>query len=61
MWHSSIKIWYCDHWKKKAIQTYHICQEWDKVKDFTDEPVAQCDVPAIEITSLDDDDHGDCK
>ena len=47
--------------KKKAIQTYHICQEWDKVKDFTDEPVAQCDVPAIEITSLDDDDHGDCK
>ena len=47
--------------KKKAIQTYHICQEWDKVNDFTDEPVVQCDVPAVEITSLDDDDHDDCK
>ena len=56
MWHQV--LWSL---KKKAIQTYHICQEWDKVKDFTDEPVAQCDVPAIEITSLDDDDHGDYK
>ena len=28
---------------------------WDKVIDFTNEPVVQCDVPAIKKTSLDDD------
>ena len=36
---------------------------WDKVTDFTDEPVVQCDVPAVKNTSLDDndDDNNDCK
>ena len=29
---------------------------WDKVIDFTDEPVVHCDVPAVKSTSLDDDD-----
>ena len=57
MWHQV--LWSLK--KNKAIQTYHICQEWDKVNDFTDEPVVQCDVPAVEITSLDGDDHDDCK
>ena len=30
---------------------------WDKVIDFTDEPVAQCDVPAVKDALLDDDDN----
>ena len=34
---------------------------WDKVINFTDEPVFQCDVPPIKDTSLDDDDNDDCK
>ena len=29
----------------------------DKVIDFTDQPVVQCDVPAVKNTSLDDDDN----
>ena len=33
----------------------------DKVIDFTDEPVAQCDVQAVINTSLDDDDNNNCK
>ena len=34
---------------------------WDKVTDFTDEPVVQCDVQAVKNTSLDNDGNGDCK
>ena len=36
---------------------------WDKVTDFTDEPVIQCDVPAVKNNSLGDDDgdDDDCK
>ena len=30
---------------------------WDKVIDFTDEPVAQCDVPTVKDALLDDDDN----
>ena len=30
---------------------------WDKVIDFTDEPVVQCDVPAVKDALLDDDDN----
>ena len=30
---------------------------WDKVTDFTDESVVQCDVKAVKNTSLDDDDN----
>ena len=30
---------------------------WDKVIDFTDEPVVQWDVPAVKNTSLGDDDN----
>ena len=33
---------------------------WDKVTDFTDEPVVQCDVAAVKHTSLDDDDNDEC-
>ena len=33
---------------------------WDKVIDFTDEPVVQCNVPAVKVTLLDDD-NGDRK
>ena len=32
---------------------------WDKVIDFTDEPVVQCDALAVKNTSLDDDDDDD--
>ena len=34
---------------------------WDKVTDFIDEPVVQCDVPAVKNTSLDDGNNDDCK
>ena len=34
---------------------------WDKVTDFIDEPVVQCDVPAVKNTSLVDVDSDDCK
>ena len=34
---------------------------WDKVTDFIDEPVVQCDVPAVKNTSLVDVDSEDCK
>ena len=33
----------------------------DKVIDFTDEPIIQCDVQAVKITSVDNDDNDDCK
>ena len=32
---------------------------WDKLINFTDEPVVQCDVPAVKNTLLDDDDNDD--
>ena len=32
---------------------------WDKVIDFTNESVVQCDFPAVKNTSLDDDDDDD--
>ena len=34
---------------------------WDKVLDFTDEPVVQCHVLAVKNTSLNNDDNDDCK
>ena len=34
---------------------------WDKVTDFIDEPVVQCDVPVVKTTSLDDGNNGDRK
>ena len=33
----------------------------DKVIDFTDEPVVQCDVQAVKNASLDNDDNDDRK
>ena len=33
---------------------------WDKINDHTDEPVVQCNVPAVKNTSLDDG-NNDCK
>ena len=33
------------------------CGIMSKVIDFTDEPVAQCDVPAVKDALLDDDDN----
>ena len=32
---------------------------WDKVIDFINEPVVQCDAPAVKNTLLDDDDDND--
>ena len=34
---------------------------WDKVIDFTDKPVVQCDVQAVKNTSSDNDDNDDQK
>ena len=34
---------------------------WDKVTDFIDEPVVQCDIPAVKITSLVYVHNDDCK
>ena len=34
---------------------------WDKVIDFTDKPVVQCDVHAVKNTSSDNDDNDDKK
>ena len=53
---SSIK--YYDHWKKNI---YIPATLWDKITDFTDEPLIQCNLPAIKNTSLDDGDNGDHK
>ena len=33
----------------------------DKVLDFTDEPIVQCDVQAVKNTSLDNDDNNNHK
>ena len=59
MWHQI-----CDHWKKqsKSNISYKPGALWDKVIDFKDEPVVQCNVPAVKYTFLDDDDdNDDCK
>ena len=45
----------------KSDKSYVPGALWDKVIDFTDEPVVQCDVPAAKNTSWDDDDNDDCK
>ena len=58
MWHQILQS------LKKAKQIRHIIMPgalWDKVIDFTDEPVVQRDVPTVKKTSLDDDDNDDCK
>ena len=34
---------------------------WDKVIDFTDKPVVQCDVQAVKNTSSNNDDNDDQK
>ena len=34
---------------------------WNKVIDFTDGLIVQCDVPAAKITSLEDSNNGDRK
>ena len=34
---------------------------WDKVPDFTDDPVLQCDVPTVKNTILDDGNNDDHK
>ena len=34
---------------------------WDKVTDFIDEPVVQCDTSAVKYTSLIDGDNDDCE
>ena len=47
--------------KNKPSTSYMPGTFWDKVINFTDEPVSQCDVPTIKDTSLDDDDNDDCK
>ena len=33
----------------------------DKVIDFADEPIIQCDVQVVKNTSVDNDDNDDCK
>ena len=47
--------------KNKVSQTYMPGTLWDKVIDFTNEPVVQFDVLALKNTSLDDDDNDDHK
>ena len=47
--------------KNKVSQTYMSGALWDKVIDFTNEPVVQFDVLALKNTSLDDDDNDDHK
>ena len=34
---------------------------WNKVTDFTDEPVVQCHIQGVKNTSLDNDDNDDRK
>ena len=45
--------------KNKSSISYLPGVLWGKVIDFTDEPVAQCDVPDVQNTSLDDSDNDD--
>ena len=47
--------------KNKVSPTYMPGTLWDKVIDFTNEPVVQFDVLALKNTSLDDDDNDDHK
>ena len=56
-------IKYCNHWKKqsKSDISYIPGALWDKIIDLTDEPVFQCDVPAVKKNSLHDDDNDDHK
>ena len=54
---------HCHHWKNEASQRYHICQGHYEIKvtDLTDEPIVQCNVPAVTNTWLNDDDNDDQK
>ena len=47
--------------EKKVRHIIYVRGIWDKVIDFTDEPVVQCDVPAVRNISLGDDDNNNCK
>ena len=47
--------------KNKSDISYVPGKFWDKVIDFTDEPVVQCDVPPIGNTVLDNDHNDGCK
>ena len=52
MWHQILQS------LKKTKQVRHIMYTRGTMREsyFTDEPVVQCDVPAVKNTSLDDDD-----
>ena len=54
MWHQIF-----DHWKKQSKSNVLYMPEalWEKVIDFTEEPVVQWDIPAVKNTLLDDDDN----
>ena len=47
--------------KNKSDISYMPGKFWDKVIDFTDKPVVQCDVPPIGNTVLDNDHNDGCK
>ena len=47
--------------KSKSHISYMPKTFWDKATDFTDEPVVQCDVPAVKNTSLDEGNNDDRK
>ena len=55
-------IKFCEQWKKqsKSDISYMPGELWDKVIDHTDEPVFQCNNPAVKDASLDDN-NNDCK
>ena len=52
-------IKHCDHWKEKKNKSdisYMPGVFWDKVIDFTDESVVQCDLPAVKKYFMNNDD-----
>ena len=46
---------------ERKVISYMLGPFWDKVIDFENEPVVQCDAPAVKDTSLGDDANGDNK
>ena len=47
--------------KNKPHISYMSEAFWDKLTDVIDDPVVQCDVPAVKNTSLDVGNNDDCK
>ena len=58
-WHQILRL--LDKKKNKSDMSYMSEAFWNKVIDFTDGLIVQCDVPAAKITSLEDSNNGDRK